>query len=144
MRSYLLLAASFFSFTLSAMSTTIDTVINELQELCTLSESEAAVLGLLMEQGCVEDDKVTRETVILADVNKKLHACVRMLKNANCPAESRDDVLCDDFDSETCNSKTTDTNSPLCSLSNLKTGCDWIIRAAGLIWALQTFYCLLF
>jgi hypothetical protein len=32
----------------------------------------------------------------------------------------------------------------LCTLENFKTGCDWMIRAASLIWSAQIFYSLIF
>lgn len=134
MKFFVLCLGLMLSVNLFAASSTDGSEENHISTLCALNALEVALLLRTADTNSYQCSKP--DEAMLQELNRKLLECVQTL---TAKTSAHDIILVPD-----CSQKDTKDEEHFCqrifTLHNFKTGCDWFIRTAGLIWALQTFY----
>lgn len=122
-RFFIMIVISSFSITTSAFSIDqIKSTIFDLEQLCHLGEDVTALDDLEF----TDDESIEHSHARIGNLLQKLDSCkTRMLKSY-----------------ETCEMPTIKalSSTPRSTWSKIATGCDWVIRIAGVMWALQFIY----
>lgn len=116
-----------------------DDVLGDIEQACQLGENEIAVIDAMMKDGnVVETNDLLRQKTTVSRILEKLGECkMKILLNdgySTCrEPDEHDAAACLLLDDDTSEARSH-------CIQYIKTGCDWLIRVAGVIWSLQILY----